>query len=283
LGEHSASDGGPNLRLNEYVQAFIREASAGPATSTIGFENYSSLVSEMQFPSSVELFKMVDAARTKFMDQISKEDIVATSVNAFGEDALCAKYRNANTCVQLIMNLAAYRMWGELKPNYEPVSLASFAEGRWTSCSMVIPEVLTFCELACDSSSNDAARVEALDAALKAHGRNVTTAADGKINTEAHLMGLQAMLRSNESTPELFRDPVHQKSQQWFLSASALPSQHDHWYGFWQVVEDGVGVGHMIRHNRLDFLIITANGDGNGFAEHIQSAAADVGKILGIA
>ena len=249
VAEHSASDGGPGMRLNDYVQGFIREFSGAPQEDVTGLDG-SQHVTALQFPVTSELSDLITTARSRFQQTTSGETIVAASVDSFGERALSSQMRNANTCVQLIMNLAAYRMYGELKPNYEPVSLTTFADGRWTSCSMVIDEVLNFCRLASHPQSNQPARLDAFTTALKAHGKNVSTTADGLENTEAHLLALKEMLLEHEEMPQLFADPVHQKSQRWFLSASSLPSKHNHYYGFWQVVEDGFGIGHMIRPDK---------------------------------
>ena len=250
VGEHSASDGGPSLRLNEYVQDFIQEASGRPVEAAADIDKYRQNITALAFPVTDELSKLVATARSQFEQTTSEEEIVSLTFDRFGEEAIASGMRNANTCVQLILNLAAYRMYGELKPNYEPVSLSTFADGRWTSCSMVIEEVLKFCQLADDPKASQAARLDAFDAAWIAHGKNVSRTADGFENTEAHLLALKQMLKENEETPEIFLDPLLQKSQRWFLSASYMPANHEHHFGFWQVIEDGVGIGNMIRADR---------------------------------
>ena len=247
VGEHSASDGGPSLRLNEYVQDFIQQASERPAGASA---EYCHNVTAITFPATEELSKLAATAHSQFEQITSAEEIVSMTFDRFGEEAIASGMRNANTCVQLMLNLAAYRMYGELKPNYEPVSLSSFADGRWTSCSMVTEEVQNFCQLADDPKASRAARLEAFDAAWIAHGKNVSRTADGLENTEAHLLALKQMLKENEETPELFLDPSFQKAQKWFLSASYMPAKHEHHFGFWQVIEDGVGMGNMIRSDR---------------------------------
>ncbi|KAF1988101.1 CoA-dependent acyltransferase [Aulographum hederae CBS 113979] len=250
VGEHSAVDGGPGLRLNEFVQAYIHEESKKGESSTDGLEAYRKNVSSIPIAATEEISELVAGARSRFEAIINPEEILSVTFDSYGESAISAGKRSANTCVQLIMNLAAYRMYGELKPNYEPVSLASFADGRWTSCSMVIDPVLKFCQLADDPKASQAVRRDALDNAAFAHGKNVSIYANGQENVEGHLLALKQMLKDNEEVPEVFKDPMHLKSQAWFLSASYLPSNHEHHFGFWQVIEDGVGVGTMIRSDR---------------------------------
>lgn len=249
VAEHSASDGGAGMRLNEYVQGFMRDAS-GAVKEDITALDGSVHVTALQFDIPSEVSSLIATARSQFQQTLANEEIVAASIPNIGEKMLTSQMRNANTCVQLIMNLAAYRMYGGLRPNYEPVSLVSFDDGRWTSCSMVIPEVLQFCQLASDSQSTQKARLESFNAALRTHGKNVSTTADGVENTEAHLLALKEMVQEGEEMPEIFADPMHQTSQQWSLSASSLPSKFNHHYGFWQVTEDGFGVGHMIRSDK---------------------------------
>ena len=116
---------------------------------------------------------------------------------------------------------------------------------------MVIEEVMKFCQLADDNKATHTMRENALHAALRAHGRNITRVADGMENTEAHLLALKEMVRENEEMPELFLDPLTQKSQRWVLSAAFLQQEHDnHYWGFWQVVEEGFAIGDIIRSDR---------------------------------
>ncbi|PQE07594.1 carnitine O-acetyltransferase protein [Rutstroemia sp. NJR-2017a BBW] len=282
IGEHSATDGGPSVRLNDYVQDFIRKASGRPTDMTSDLDKHSHNVKPIKFPITDELSKLVLTARSQFEQTTSAEEIVPLSLDRFGQEAIASGKRNANTCIQLILNLAAYRMYGELKPNSEPVSLSSFADGRCSTCSMVTEEVLKFCQLADDPKANQAARLGAFDAARIAHGKNLSRTADGPLNTEAHLLALKQMLNENEETPELFLDQLLQKSQRWFFNATYLPSNHEVHYGHRQFNEDGFGIGSMIRADRFDLLICTANGRGKELSSHIKRAADDVGIMLGI-
>lgn len=279
VGEHSAVDGGSSLRLNDYVQNFIREEVSKPTRTLM--DDYVQ-ITPLQFPTTNELSILITKASSQMRDTIGDEEIVASTFDQFGDDALSSRKTNSNTFAQLVLNLATYRMYGELKPNYEPVTLTSFTDGRWTSCSMVTDEVLNFCKLADDPKVGQGARKAAFETALKSHGKNVTRTAAGMENTEAHLLALKAMLRDGEEVPELFADEAHLKSQRWFLSASFLPSTHAHYYGFWQVVEDGVAIGTMIRGDRLEFLVAGANGRCKELSAFIQRAAEDAGAMLGI-
>lgn len=259
VGEHSACDGAPSLRLNEFVQGYIQEESAKSeedltstdsksfATSDIntGFE-----LSALPIPATADFSRLAKNAITRFSQTVSSDDMAALRFDKFGEAAFTSRKRSPNTSVQLILNLAAYRMYGKLRPNYEPVSLSSFAGGRWTTCSMIIPEVLKFCQLADDPDAKGTARLDAYENAVKAHGKNVSTVANGHENTEAHLLALQKMLNEDEDTPELFLDDGFAQSQSWSLSASFMHSKHEMHYGFWPVTDDGLGLGHMIRDDR---------------------------------
>ena len=264
VAEHSACDGTPTMRIAEYIYGFAENAlekltgiTNGEkalkelAGITNGVEDYGQPVTVLKFPTTNELSKLAMTASRDFERTISIEDIVAFTCDEWGGDALSSRRINPNYCVQLILILAAYRMYGELKPCYEPVSLRSFASGRWASCSMVIEEILKFCQLIDDNKATHTMRENALHAALRAHGRNITRVADGVENTEAHLLALREMVRENEEIPELFLDPINQKSQRWVLSAAFLQQEHDnHYWGFWQVVEEGFAIGDIIHSDR---------------------------------
>ena len=250
VGEHAAADGGATRRLNEHIQESIRKASERHTGNTVDLKDYCRLVTALPFPITSELQEFVTTACSRFGNTMASEAITPLTFNLFGGEALYSKVKNTNTCVQLIMSLAAYRMYGEMKVTYEPVSLTTFADGRWTVCSMVIEEMLTFCQLANDPNTDRTTQLNALSAVLKAHGKNVSKTADGVKNTEAHLIALKKMLREGETIPEVFLDPIHQKPQSWFLSTTYLPSKYGHHYGCCQEVEDGIGLGHMIRDDQ---------------------------------
>jgi carnitine O-acetyltransferase len=240
------------MRMATYVHDFGDKAAENIAEILNNDpEDYGEPVTVLKFPITSELSKLAVAARTQFERTISKEEITAFTCEEWGGDALASRRINAHHCVQLILILAAYRMYGELKPCYEPVSLRSFASGRYASCSMVTEEVLQFCQVAADNKTTHSARENALYAALRAHGKNITRAANGAENTEAHLLALREMVQENEEVPELFSDPMNRKSQRWVLSAAYLEAEQDSYYwGFWQVVEEGFAIGDIIRSDR---------------------------------
>lgn len=247
--EHSAVDGLAAKQMNDYIEEYMRRAP-GKITSTTSMNTLRNQVTEIQFTSTDLIVKATDKARSQFQQTISQENIAASVYTRFGALQLSSGMRNANACVQLMLNLASYRMLGRLLPNYEPVALTAFAEGRFTTCSMAIPEVLTFCQVTTDPKTSHEDRHLALLNALKAHAKNVTASIIGSLNTEAHLTALKSMLRADEAIPDIFTSPSVQKCHEWDLSASCLPSKFDLHYGCWQVTEAGIAIGHMIRDDR---------------------------------
>jgi carnitine O-acetyltransferase len=84
-----------------------------------------------------------------------------------------------------------------------------------------------------------------------AYHHNYTLDACGGMGVDRHFLGLSLVRKDGEQPPDLFKDPVFERSKTWRLSTSGLPTTP----GFGPVVEDGLGVGYGLHSNSCLFHI----------------------------
>lgn len=53
------------------------------------------------------------------------------------------------------------------------------------------------------------------------------------------------MLKENEKLPEIYSDPLFQRSSYWVLSTSAIHNPNFEVYGWGEVVPDGYGIAYV--------------------------------------
>ncbi len=254
MGEHSMMDGTPTHRLNDWVSEAIFK-------NKLDFDN-PSVRADLPEPSPIE-FKL-DAALTKtvaeagehFNDIIGRHELAVQSYQGYGK-GLIKKFRcSPDAYVQLIIQLAYFKMYGKNRPTYESAATRRFQLGRTETCRSVSEASVAFCKAMADDSADAATREKLFREAVTSHIEYISAASDGK-GVDRHLFGLRKLLDPNEPVPAIYADPAFAYSSKWFLSTSQLSSEYFNGYGWSQVVDEGFGIAYMINENRsvLFFLV----------------------------
>jgi carnitine O-acetyltransferase len=165
--------------------------------------------------------------------------------------------------VQMAMQIATYRLWGEQAGTYEATQVRPFLHGRTETTRSVSFEssvlVKKFGLQPANDEWNAKIRKEKLQLfqwAVKAHVRYTLDASQAK-GVDRHLLGLSMLVEDGESIPELYSDPVFQRGKRWRVSTSHLTHPKFDGWGYGQVVPDGVGLAYSI-HPRHCIFNITA-------------------------
>jgi carnitine O-acetyltransferase len=165
--------------------------------------------------------------------------------------------------VQMIMQLATYRLWGEQVGTYESTQVRPFLHGRTETTRTVSIEssafITRFGLLPLQDENDSIARkekIQLLQNAVSAHVKYIGLAAKGQ-GVDRHFFGMSMLVGTNEQTPDLYNDPVFQRSKRWRVSTSHLTHAKFDGWGYGQVVPDGVGLAYSI-HPRNCLFTITA-------------------------
>lgn len=247
MGEHSMMDGTPTHRLNDYVNNQI-------FNNRLDFSN-PSIRSSLPEPKAIsfklnsELQDTISTATRDFNNLMAAHELRVQAYQAYGK-GLIKKFKcSPDAYVQMVIQLAYYKMYGKNRPTYESASTRKFQQGRTETTRTVSDESVAFCKSHQDINASREEVAKNFRAALAAHTKYTVEASDGK-GVDRHLFGLKKLLQDGEKVPALYEDPAYAYSSSWYISSSQLSSEYFNGYGWSQVIDDGFGIAYMINENR---------------------------------
>ncbi|TRX93113.1 hypothetical protein FHL15_005981 [Xylaria flabelliformis] len=277
MGEHSMMDGTPTHRLNDYVNAAIfgnKLDFSNPATRS----NLPDPVA-VNFDITRDVGTEIDKATQAFESVMKQHELAVQGYQGYGK-GLIKKFKcSPDAYVQMIIQLAYYKMYGKNRPTYESAATRRFQLGRTETCRTVSDDSVAFCNSMADLSISDEDRIALFRKAIAAHGEYIGAASDGK-GVDRHLFGLKKLLEPGEELPAIYKDPAFGYSSSWFLSTSQLSSEFFNGYGWSQVIDDGFGIAYMINENSLNFNIVSKGLGSQKMSYYISEAADDIRDLL---
>lgn len=185
------------------------------------------------------------------------------SFYGYGSDFIKEAGFSPDAYVQMAMQLATFRLWGEQVGTYESTQVRPFLHGRTETTRTVSVQSQAFIQrfgLRPLLDENDPAarkeKIRLLQEAVSAHVQYIGLAAKAQ-GVDRHFFGLSMLVGDNETAPDLYNDPVFQRSKRWRVSTSHLTHRKLVGWGYGQVVPDGVGLAYSI-HPRHCIFNITA-------------------------
>ena len=250
MGEHSMMDGSPTHRLNDVLNSFIFnnkiDLSDKPVRSNLADPR------PIEFKVNDAVQEFITAAHKEHSQQIGSHELVVQAYQGYGK-GLIKKFKcSPDAYVQMIIQLAYFKMYGKNRPTYESASTRKFQEGRTETIRTVSDDSTAFCEAHHDSSVPREEVVRLFRTALASHTKYTVDAGDGR-GVDRHLFGLKKLLKDGEQLPDLYQDPAYGYSGSWYLSTSQLSSEFFNGYGWSQVIDDGFGIAYMVNENRYVF------------------------------
>ncbi|KAJ9164690.1 Acyltransferase ChoActase/COT/CPT [Coniochaeta hoffmannii] len=277
MGEHSMMDGTPTHRLNDYVNEVI-------FNNKLDFSD-PSLRSNLPEPVAVnfkitkEVQAEIDRATRDFNDVIGQHELAIQAYQGYGK-GLIKKFRcSPDAYVQMIIQMAYYKMYGKNRPTYESAATRRFQLGRTETCRSVSSASVAWCNAMNDPSVDDKTRVELLRKAVHDHVEYITAASDGK-GVDRHLFGLKKLLEPGQEVPALYKDPAYAYSSSWYLSTSQLSSEYFNGYGWSQVIDAGFGIAYMINENSINFNIVSKGLGSSKMSYYLNEAASEMRDLM---
>ncbi|KAG5289247.1 carnitine acetyl transferase [Histoplasma ohiense] len=277
MGEHSMMDGTPTHRLNDYVNYMIFNNRLDYSNPEIR-----STLPDPQ-PIHFELNKQalddIATASHAFTTVIGQHELRVQAFQGYGK-GLIKKFKcSPDAYVQMVIQLAYFKMFGKNRPTYESASTRKFQLGRTETTRSVSDESVAFCRSHADINATREQVVKNLRAALAAHTKYTADASVGK-GVDRHLFGLKKLIADGEKVPALFQDPAYSYSSTWFISSSQLSSEYFNGYGWSQVVDDGFGIAYMINENSIQFNIVCKKLGAERMSFYLNEAACEIRELL---
>ena len=246
MGEHSMMDGSPTSRLNDHLNNLIFnnkiDLSAKPVRSSLSDPR------PIPFTVNDTVQKSVAAAAQEHQQQIGSHELVVQAYQGYGK-GLIKKFKcSPDAYVQMLIQLAYFKMYGKNRPTYESASTRKYQEGRTETIRSTSDDSTAFCKAFYDPAVPREEVVKLFRTALASHTKYTMDAGDGH-GVDRHLFGLKKTLKQGEPLPEIYQDPSFAYSSSWYLSTSQLSSEFFNGYGWSQVIDDGFGIAYMINEN----------------------------------
>ncbi|QSZ35658.1 hypothetical protein DSL72_006780 [Monilinia vaccinii-corymbosi] len=277
MGEHSMMDGTPTHRLNDYVNEAI-------FNNKLDFSNPSvrSNLPEptpLKFHITKEVQSEIERATKDFNEVIAAHELRVQAYQGYGK-GLIKKFKcSPDAYVQMIIQLAYFKMYGKNRPTYESAATRRFQQGRTETCRSVSDDSVAFCKAISDPTVEPAKAIAAFRAAINSHVEYISAASDGK-GVDRHLFGLKKLLEPGEELPAIYQDPTYGYSSKWFISSSQLSSEYFNGYGWSQVVDDGWGIAYMINENSIQFNVVSKGLGSERMSFYLNEAAGDIRDLL---
>ena len=281
-GEHSMMDGMPVVNFCDYVTKtpYVEAKAQKPASG--GYESavdnvkdiFGDLTTELTSPGS-NVSALVDQSKANFDKLISAHELQVQSFQGYGSGAIKKMGYSPDAYVQMAMQLATYRLWGEQGGTYEATQVRPFLHGRTETTRTVSPPSEAFIKTMglrpkrdeMDASKR-AEKLELLKEAVNSHVKYIGSAAKA-MGVDRHLLGLLLSAKEGETTPSLYSHPLYARSKTWRVSTSHLTHPRFDSWGYGEVTPDGVGLAYSIHPNNCMFCI-TALRENGGWPERLS-------------
>jgi carnitine O-acetyltransferase len=269
-------DGTPTHRLNDFICHVLKnnqvDHGASQAQSLQAPE-------EITFQQPEQVASAVEAAKKQFAELRDAHDLKVLSYQGFGKGLIKRFKSSPDSFVQMVIQLAYYKMYGQSRPTYESAATRRFQHGRTETCRSVSTESVAFCEAMTSSTATVAEQITAFRAAIKSHGEYINAASAG-LGVDRHLFGLKQLVPKGAELPALFKDPAYSYSCKWYISSSQLSSEHFNGYGWGEVIPEGFGIAYMINENDLNFNIVSRHLGCDKMAYYLREAADEMKAVL---
>ncbi|KAG7193316.1 Carnitine O-acetyltransferase mitochondrial [Scheffersomyces spartinae] len=263
LGEHSRMDATPTVQLNNYLIALLQKEDPVAFVDLLKLEQLPSELSpkNLQFDLDPVSRGNIALAVAKFDQTIASHHEEIFQFYGYGKNLIKQFKVSPDAYVQLMMQLAYYKLTGKVRPTYESAATRKFLKGRTETGRSVSIELTAFVKTWSNPSSSIEDKVATFVAAAKQHVGYLVEASNGR-GVDRHLFGLKQMIAPGEEIPEIFTDPVYAYSSTWFLSTSQVPSEYFQSWGFSQVIDQGFGLAYLINNEWIHVHISSKRGNG---------------------
>lgn len=176
MGEHSMMDGTPTLRLNDFA---IQALQAGKID--LGSSKRTDLPApkQIQFKTDKTVEAQIEESIKDFEKLMGSHDLSILDFQGYGKGAIKKFKCSPDAWVQMVIQLAYFKMFGKPCPTYESAQTRKFKWGRTETIRSASVESLAFCKAMESHEASDTERYEKFQAAVKQHLSYATAAADG--------------------------------------------------------------------------------------------------------
>ncbi|CAH7684772.1 choline acetyltransferase [Phakopsora pachyrhizi] len=258
---------------------------------------------------STDLKNAIRFAETRLSDLICQNEVLALEFSNYGKNFITSMNISPDAFVQMAFQVCYFSLYGRVESTYEPAMTKSFHRGRTEGIRTVSEESTEFVKKFCSSTVDDQQKVQALRKACKYH-QELTRECSNGLGQDRILFAMYSLakleierssLHSSSSSssssedeqyiknrsrrrkkklPKIFRDPGYGLLNHSVLSTSNCGNPSLRLFGFGPVVQDGYGIGYIIKDEGLSFVISSKNLQNKRFRNILRSYLIEIKNLL---
>lgn len=228
------------------------------------------------------------AAKRNYTKLVTDHDIQVQSFQGYGSTFIKKAGYSPDAYVQVAMQLATYRLFGEQVGTYEATQVRPFLHGRTETTRSVSTASEAFVKrmgLRAKYDEHDATirkeKLALLREAVTSHVTYIGKAAKA-MGVDRHFLGLSMLVRDGEVAPALYSHPLFIRSKRWRVSTSHLTHpKFDNW-GYGEVVPDGVGLSYAIKAENCVFNVtaLRENNYTHPLCHYLEEALLEMRSMI---
>ncbi|CAG8485294.1 11681_t:CDS:10 [Cetraspora pellucida] len=279
-GEHSPSDAVIPGRIFDYI--ISHEPAQDPSNASpieLSSPQY------LKWVADNSIMNTIQQAQINIQAAIDNVDSVLLHYNEYGSEWLKNAKVSPDAFVQMAIQLAYYKRYGEPCATYESASTRGFLHGRTETVRTCSVDTVAFTKAFYDPNVPNDDKVTLLKKAIKSHTEYMISATNGR-GVDRHLLGLRCQIRNEEekSKATLFNDPSYIQSMYFKLSSSNMSPALGFHCGFGAVVPDGYGICYSIGKDKLKLSISSykkcQETDSSSYRSILKGSLDDMREIL---
>jgi carnitine O-acetyltransferase len=248
--EHSGVDGSVMLRLIGYIYNNIERVSFSGHSKKLTAE-------EIKVNLNRGLLDSLYKAKELFNEHIANTQTRVLNFSDFGKELIKTFNISPDAFVQLALQLAEYKLYGQCYSAYEAIMTRGFLDGRIDVLYTVSPESMTFIRNMQDKHCSDQERVASLMSAVKTHLQRANECRTGN-GIYTHFLGLESRYKAvgdklGMQKPDLFSDKGYQALFNSVVCTSTTSEYGVELAGYGPIVDDGYGIRYFKRKHAICF------------------------------
>lgn len=279
--EHAWGDGVAVLRYFQDIYKDTREnPRIHPGDVAQALDSLS--VKEIDFNLDDSLRSTITQAAKKYQETIGQLQINYILSEGLGKTLCKAAKVSPDAIMQLSFQSAYYKQHGLCVPTYESCSTAAFRHGRTETIRPCTEATATYCQQMHSAKLTLAQQYDLIRQCSEKHMQLTKEAAMGQ-GFDRHLFALRKLAEEQDCLKqiELYSDDAYVNINRNILSTSTLSSPAILAGGFGPVVENGYGVGYVIRDESIGTLATSyPSCDSKHFIECLDQSVKEIVRAL---
>jgi carnitine O-acetyltransferase len=291
IAEHSMMDGMPVINFANFMTSVTyRHAKRQSSYQHVALNPpVEDIFAKAIGRSDQELLGRLEAQAWKsFQKLITDHTLHVQSFQGYGSSFIKKSGYPPDAFVQVAMQLATYRLFGEQVGTYEATQVRTFLHGRTEVTRGVSIQSEAFVKCMGFRPKQDEGtasvreeKLNLLRGATNAHAKYTVLAAKAQ-GVDRHFLGLSLVANKDEKLPDLYSDKVYARSKHWRSSTSNLSHPRFNLWGYGEVVPNGVGLAYAILPDSCVFNItaLTMTGYTDKLAELLEEALLEMKALI---